>query len=174
LTTEILKYLFKIITIILVQVLIIQNLYLSNYIVPYPYVLAILILPFETNKLLVLVYALIIGLSIDLFNNTSGIHASAALLTGFARYYILKYVSPRDGYDKAVKPIVYDMGIKWFIVYAGSLILIHHFYFFYFEAFRFTEFFRVFLRVILSSIVTFGFCYLFQYLIYRQPNNNAK
>ncbi|MCC7051361.1 MAG: rod shape-determining protein MreD [Bacteroidia bacterium] len=173
-TTEILKYLFKILTIVLVQVLIIQNLYLSNYVVPYLYVLAIIILPFETNKIFVLLCGVIIGLSIDLFNNTSGIHASAALLTAFARYYILKYVSPRDGYDKAVKPIVYDMGLKWFIVYAGSLILIHHFYFFYLEEFRFTAFFRVLLRVILSSAATFVFCYLFQFLLYRQSNNNAK
>lgn len=168
-TTEIAKYFLKILLIILLQVLVVQNLYLSSYVVPYPYILAILILPFETPRILVLLIGLIIGVSIDLFNSTSGIHASSALLIAFARYYILKYVSPREGYDAGVKPIVYDMGLQWYIIYAGSLILIHHFYFFYLEVFRFSEFFRVLLRIILSSVATFVFCYLLQFLIYRQP-----
>ena len=90
----------------------------------------------------------------------------------FARYYILKYMSPREGYDAILKPTVDDMGLQWFITFAGSLVLIHHFFFFYLEVFRFSEFFRTFLRSILSSIGTFLFIYLIQFLFFTITYRN--
>ncbi len=146
------------------QVLIIQNVNLSGYIILLPYVLAILMLPFETNRLLVLFSAFLLGVCIDYFYDSSGIHASACTIMGFARYYVLKYVSPREGYDIGVKPTVDDMGLAWYLTYAGTLIAIHHFFLFYIEIFRFSEFFKTLLRIILSSVGTFGIIYLIQFL----------
>jgi hypothetical protein len=54
------------------------------------------------------------------------------------------------------------MGLEWFIRYAGTLIVAHHFFVFYLEIFRFTEFFQTSLRVTLSSIGTFGIIYAIQ------------
>lgn len=85
---------------------------------------------------------------------------------GFSRYYVLKFIAPRDGYDVGVQPTVTDMGLAWFLSYAGTLVLIHHFFFFYVEVFRFSEFFRTLLRAILSSIGTFGLVYLIQFLFF--------
>ena len=129
--------------------------------------MVILILPFETNRLIVLCASFLLGVCIDYFYDSSGIHASACTITGFARYYVLKYVAPREGYDLGVKPTVEDMGLEWFLRYAGTLILIHHFFLFYLEIFRMSEFFRTLLRVILSSIGTFGFIYLIQILFFN-------
>jgi hypothetical protein len=131
-----------------------------------PYVLIILVLPFETDKLIVLFTSFVLGVVIDYFYNSSGLHASACTITGFARYYILKYVTPRDGYDSGVKPNLNDMGLEWFIKYAGTLILIHHFTLFYLEIFRFSEFFKTLLRIVLSSIGSFSLIYLIQFLTY--------
>lgn len=85
---------------------------------------------------------------------------------GFSRYYVLKFISPRDGYDVGVQPIVKDMGLAWFLSYAGTLVVIHHFFFFYLEVFRFSEFFRTFSRAVLSSIGTFILIYLLQFLFF--------
>jgi hypothetical protein len=151
---------------ILLQVLIIQNIHLGSYIVLLPYVLIIIILPFETPRLLLLAVSFLVGVSIDLFYDSSGLHASACTLMGFARYYVLKFISPREGYDVGVQPTVEDMGLAWYLSYAGTLVLIHHLFFFYMEVFRFNEFFRTFLRVILSSVGTFTLIYLIQFLFY--------
>ncbi len=151
---------------VIVQVLIIQNINLSGYIILLPYVMIIIILPFETNKLIVLFAAFILGICIDYFYDSSGIHASACTFMGFSRYYVLKYIAPRDGYDIGVKPTIEDMGLEWFLRYAGTLILIHHFFLFYTEIFRFSEFFKTLLRIILSSLGTFGIIYLIQFLFY--------
>ncbi len=156
---------------ILVQVLVIQNVNLSGYIILLPYVMWILLLPFESNKLLVMFSSFLLGVCIDFFYDSSGLHAAACTAMGFARHYVLKYVAPRDGYDAGVKPTIYDMGMEWFLRYAGILILIHHFVLFYLEIFRFSEFFETLLRVILSSVGTFGFIYLIQFLFF---NNNRR
>jgi hypothetical protein len=155
------------VVLLLVQVLIIQNINLSGYIILLPYVMVILMLPFETNKLIVLFASFLLGVCIDYFYDSSGIHASACTIMGFARYYVLKYIAPREGYDAAVRPTVEDMGLGWFLRYAGTLIIIHHFFLFYIEIFRFSEFFRTMARVILSSIGTFGLIYLIQFLFFN-------
>ncbi len=166
-TTDIVKNIFRLVILILLQVLIIQNINLGSYIILLPYVLIIIIIPFETPRLLLLFISFLIGVCIDYFYDSSGLHASACTLMGFSRYYVLKFISPREGYDAGVQPTVEDMGLAWFLSYAGTLIVIHHLFFFYMEAFRFTEFFRTFLRAILSSVGTFAFIYLIQFLFYR-------
>jgi rod shape-determining protein MreD len=151
----------------MMQVMIVQNIHLGQYIILLPYVLIILLLPFETPKLLLLAISFITGLTIDIFYDSAGMHAAACTLIGFIRYYLLKLIAPRDGYEQGLEPTVEDMGAAWFITYAGVLIFIHHLFFFYLEVFRWNEFFKTLLRVILSSIGTFTFVYIIQFLFYR-------
>ncbi|HRH10034.1 MAG TPA: rod shape-determining protein MreD [Bacteroidia bacterium] len=165
-TTEIFRNILRFILLLLLQVLIVQNINLGPYIIMLPYVLIILMLPFETQRVALMVISFFVGISLDIFHDSSGLHASACTLMGFSRHYVLKFISPRDGYDIGVKPTVDDMGLAWYLRYAGTLILIHHFAFFYLEIFRFNEFFGTFLRVILSSIGTFLLVYLLQFLFY--------
>ncbi len=167
-TTDLIKYFLRFFILILAQVLVVQHINLTTYVVLFPYVLVIILLPFQTPKLVLLFTSFILGCTIDFFYDSSGLHASACTLMAFARYYILKYMSPREGYDAILKPTVDDMGLQWFITFAGSLVLIHHFFFFYLEVFRFSEFFRTFLRSILSSIGTFLFIYLIQFLFFTK------
>jgi hypothetical protein len=152
---------------VLVQVLVIQNVNLSGYIILLPYVMWIIMLPFETNKVLVLFCSFLLGVCVDYFYDSSGLHAFACTMTGFSRYYVLKYISPREGYEQGVEPTVEDMGVEWFLRYAGTLVLIHHFFLFYLEIFRFSEFFYTLFRVILSSAGTLGLIYLIQFLFFN-------
>jgi hypothetical protein len=161
-TIEIIRNSLRFVLLILLQVIIVQNINLGAYIILFPYVLFVLMLPFEANKHLVLFVSFLLGVVIDFFYDSSGIHTSACTLIGFVRPYVLKYIAPRDGYDIGVSPVVQDMGMEWFIRYAGTLIVLHHFFVFYLEIFRFSAFFGTFLRVILSSIGTFGIIYALQ------------
>ncbi len=167
-TTNLAKQFFSFLLLVLAQVLIVQHINLTSYIVLYPYILIIILLPFDTNKLLLLLISFLLGCTIDFFYDSSGLHASACTLMAFARYFILKYMSPREGYDAVLTPTVEDMGLQWFVTFAGALVIIHHFFFFYLEVFRFTEFFRTFVRAVLSSIGTFGLIYLIQFLFYTK------
>lgn len=168
---DVIKNTVRFLVLVLLQVLIIQNVRLGSYIILFPYLLFILLLPFETPKLLVLLLAFITGLTIDMFYDTAGIHAAACTLIGFSRYYILKLLSPREGYDLGLSPTIDSMGTLWFVLYAASIIFIHHLFFFYLEIFRFNEFFRTLLRVILSTIGTFIMVYVIQFLFYKSSQN---
>ena len=145
---------------------------LGSYIIMFPYLLFILMLPFETPKLLVLALAFFTGLTIDVFYDTAGMHAAVCTLIGFLRFYILKIIAPREGYEVGLTPTVGSMGALWFLTYAGILIFIHHLCFFYLEIFRFNEFFSTFFRVLLSSIGTFVFVYIIQFLFYKSNSQN--
>lgn len=165
--SDLLKNTGRFLILLFLQVLIVKNINLGRYFIFFPYILFILLLPFNTPKPLVLIFSFIMGLCIDIFYNTQGMHASACVMMGFARGGVLKLLSPREGYEESLNPTVSQMGMAWFLPYALILIFVHHFLLFYIEAFTFYEFFRTLLRVICSSFATFAFVYMLQFLFYR-------
>lgn len=170
---KILKHTFNFIVLVLLQVLIVQNIRLGSFIILFPYVLFVLMLPFETPKIVVLFLSFILGLTIDMFYDTAGMHAAACTLIGYLRFFILKLLSPREGYDPGLIPNIESMGIAWFAAYSGIMIFSHHLIFFYLEIFRFNEFFSTLLRVILSSVGTFAFVYIVQFLFFRKNKQSS-
>lgn len=165
--SDVMKNIGRFLVLLFLQVLIVKNINLGRYFIFFPYILFILLLPFNTPKPLVLLLSFAMGVLIDVFYNTQGMHASACVMMGFARGGVLKLLSPREGYDESLKPTVAQMGMAWYLSYALMLIFTHHFLLFYLEAFTFQEFFRTLLRVICSSISTFAFVYMLQFLFYR-------
>lgn len=169
--SDVLKNIGRFTMLVLLQVLIVKNINLGRYFIFFPYILFLLLLPFNTPKPLTLILAFVLGLTIDMFYDTQGMHAAACITMAFVRSFVLELFAPREGYDEQLKPTITYMGVGWFSSYALVLILIHHFVLFYIEAFTFHEFFRTLLRVIGSTVATFGFIYLMQFLFYR-PNSN--
>lgn len=162
---------FRFVVLIIFQVLILNNVQLGGFINPYLYVLFILMLPIETPGWLLLLLSFAIGLSVDLFENTAGMHTSASVFMGFCRPYILRMISPREGFDRGSKLTIQKFGITWFLTYAGILIVLHHLALFYLEMFRFSGFFSTLLRVILSSVFTLGLVVITQFLFNRIKKN---
>ena len=158
----------RFIILVLAQVLIFNNIQFSGYINPYIYILFILLLPFETPKWMLLVSAIFLGLTIDIFSDTLGMHTIATLFMAFLRPFVLNLISPRDGYESGTFPRVSYYGITWFTRYTSILIVAHHFVLFYIEIFRFGNFFSTFFRVILSTIFSLAFIVLSQFFVYRR------
>ncbi len=151
---------------ILIQVLILNNIYLGGFINPYFYVYFILLLPYETPGGLLLLLSFLVGAGVDIFTNTLGLNTSACLAMAYARPHIISLISTGPDSLMGDSPSLKNQGLKWFLYYSISLILIHHFVLFYLEAFRFTEFFLTFIRIILSSIFTLVLVLISEYLFY--------
>ncbi|KAB2859706.1 MAG: rod shape-determining protein MreD [Flavobacteriales bacterium] len=166
---EVIIYILMFLALVLTQVLVLNNIELGGYINPYLYVFFILALPFETHDNLVLVLAFVLGLTIDVFTSTLGIHTSATVFLAFSRKYVLKLISPRGGYDFGTAPNLQSMGMSWFMTYSIILVLCHHIFLFYVESFSFSQFFSTFARVILSSIFTLILVFIVQLFNYN-PN----
>lgn len=150
----IIKYGLIFIGLVLFQALILNNIELSGYINPYLYVLLILILPFETPSWLVLIIGFVLGISVDIFSSTLGMHASATIFLAFMRQLLLQIIRPREGYEYGQNPSINHMGLTWFASYATILVFFHHIALFYIEAFKLSQFFITFGRALLSTLIT--------------------
>jgi rod shape-determining protein MreD len=117
-------------------------------------VLFIITLPLNINRSLLLFLAFVLGLSIDIFSNTLGVHAFATVFVAFFREYIIKLILPRDdNYDLTI-PSMISFGQSQFVKYAVMMVLIHHIVLFVVEAFSLQNFWFLVLRILLNSAFT--------------------
>lgn len=161
---RILRYALIFVLLLLLQLFLFNNIQFSGYVNPYVYILFILLLPVEIPAWLLLIISFFTGLIIDLMTGTPGMHTSATVLAGFARPYVLRLISPREGYETGSGPSMFVYGFKWFLLYTIFIVLIHHFLLFYLEVFRLSDFFNTFLRVLLSSLFSVIFILLLEYI----------
>ena len=151
------------ILLIVLQVLLFNNIQFSGYVNPYIYIMFVLLLPVEIPSWLLLLLSFVMGLILDFFSGSPGMHSSATVLTGFVRPFILRVISPRDGYEARSEPSMMAYGFRWFLIYTVLIVLVHHTALFYIEVFRFADFFRTMLRVLLSSLFTVTFILLIEF-----------
>lgn len=169
---QIFKNILRFVLLIIMQVLLVKNIELGRFINPFIYVLFIIMLPFETPNLLLLLLSFILGLTVDMFYDTMGMHAAACITMAFIRPNIYKAFAPREGYEVGLEPSIKYMGRTWFLSCAGVLIFAHHLVLFYIEVFRFSEFFSTFFRVVMSSIFSIGLCMLILYITQKRRNES--
>ncbi len=101
------------------------------------------------------------------------IQASAAVALAFSRTYLLKMLSPRDGYVHGMKISIQHLGLTWFAVYASILTFIFHFWMFFFEKFRFGDIFYTLGKILISTIVALVLIILIQYLVIKPSKRNV-
>ena len=158
----------RFIVVVIFQILVMDNVMINGYIVPYVYLLFILLMPFETPRWIVLLAAFMLGLGIDLFEHTLGMHTAATVLIAFVRPYILNLLAPRDGYEPDTFPRVHYYGFQWFMKYTLLIVFLHHMVLFYLEVFQLQNFLSTLLRVILSSALSASTIVLSQYFVFRK------
>ncbi len=138
---------------VLLQWLMLNEINLGVYLNIYLYVLFILLMPFETPGWILLPVCFLIGLCVDLSLNTVGLHTSAATFMGFLRPFTLRVLKPREGYEINSSPGLMSMGFNWFISYCLIMVFIHHFWYFFLEAFKFSDIFFILLKIICSLLL---------------------
>ena len=146
--------LLRFIVLVFIQVFLLKNVSLYNLSTPYLYILFILLLPFETPNILLFVLAFIMGITIDAFYDTPGLHAAACVLLAFARIIFINITVQKEGFDNEPEPTLSIMGFRWFFTYTLTLTLFHHFFLFSIESFNFSELQYTLGRVLLSSLFT--------------------
>jgi len=158
----------RFIVVVLFQILVMDNVMINGYLVPYVYLLFILLMPFETPRWVILLSGFLLGLGIDIFEQTPGMHTAATVLVAFIRPYLLNLLSPRDGYEPDTFPRIHYYGFLWFVKYALIIVIIHHFVLFYLEVFQLKDFLSTLLRVILSTLLSASTIVLSQYFVFRK------
>jgi rod shape-determining protein MreD len=161
------KYVIMFVVLLLLQVLILNNIQFSGFVNPYIYILYILLLPFTIPGYMLLGLSFLLGISVDIFSNTLGIHAGATVLLGFLRPGIARMISSREIIEKGNTPNMAQLGFASFIKYTVIAVLVHHLFLFFAEVFSFGGFFETLLRYILSSAFSIVIILASQFIIFK-------
>jgi len=160
--------LIRFVVLVLLQVFLLKNISLYNLSMPYLYILFVMLLPLETPNFVLFLLAFLMGIIIDMFYDTPGLHAAASVILAFVRVLFVSVTVQRDGFDAEPEPTLGNMGFRWFLTYSTVLILIHHFFLFTLEVFRFSEIQYTLLRFLSSSLFTLFLILITSFLFYRR------
>lgn len=123
--------------------------------VPYIYPLFILLLPLEMPVWLLLLIGFGTGLTMDIFDNTAGMHAFACVLIAYLRTNVLNALLPKHLSEYGSQcPGIKNMGWVPFLTYSSFLILIHHTAFFILEMWSFNNIGYLTLKIFASSVTS--------------------
>ena len=139
---------------LLLQVLILQRVVLFDTAFCLAYTGFLLFLPLELTTVVLMIIGFTFGLSIDLFQNSQGLHASACVLLAFIRNSWINRLTPQGGYDSSGSFSLGSLGLSWFFTYAAPLILLHHLVLFFAEAGGFGMFWLTLGKVFASFLFT--------------------
>lgn len=145
------------------QVLIFNNMRFLGYINPYPYMLFIILYPVNGNRYGLLAASFVLGIILDMFCNSGGVHAAACLLLAYYRPYIFKFSFGLSYEYQTVK--LNDVLTPERFSFILIAVVIHHFTLFLLEIFRLNFFGEILLKTLLSTIFTIILCVLIIYLI---------
>lgn len=121
------------------------------------YVTFLLLLPRQQLGLpLILLISFAVGLLVDMFYSSMGVHAFASVLMVYSRVILLQVMLPASSYEVAIRPNLGTLGWRRFSLFALILIGIHHIALFFLEAGNFMPFFIVMRKAILSTLLTFA------------------
>ncbi|QDA59609.1 hypothetical protein [Hymenobacter jejuensis] len=114
----------------------------------------LLFLPISTPIVVQLLLGFVLGFTMDLFYDTGGVHAAAAVLLTYLRPWVLRLLTPRDGYDATDSVNIHQMGWQWFMVYLSLLVVLHHTAFFLLELGSLRSIGLTLGKIVVSSLFT--------------------
>lgn len=165
---SIVKHSIRFFVLLLTQVLVLNNVLFLGYINPYVYILFIMLLPFDTPRWILLILAFVLGICVDAFQDSMGLHAFSCVLIAYYRTPILHFLIPQLKSKKQtnLEFSLQEFGLQRALIYTGSIVFIHHFALFSLEAFQ-GELLNIFLRTISSASISITLLITFQYLLFK-------
>ncbi len=144
------------------QILIFNEMDFSGYLDPYPYILFIILYPVNGNRFGLLLASFFLGILIDMFCNSGGVHASASLVLAYLRPTFFKF-SFGVSYEYQTIKINERLTPERFSFILISVVT-HHFVLFLLETFRISFFWNILLRTVFSTVFTIVICILIIYI----------
>lgn len=157
---------FRFLLLLAVQIVIFNNMNFLGYISPFPYVLFIILYPVNGNKYGLLVASFFLGLIMDMFSNSGGVHTTACLVLAYYRPYLFRFSFGLSYEYQTVR--LNDVLTPERFSFILLSVVIHHFILFLFEAFKISFILDVLIRTVLSTIFTILLCIIIIYII--KPN----
>ncbi len=109
----------------LLQVILFHNMNFYQVAFAFGYIGFILFLPIETGRMWVVILGFILGIIIDAFYDTFGVHAAATTLMAFSRGIVIDLIEP-GGNEASIRMHPKQQGWAVFLTYVLILTAIHN------------------------------------------------
>lgn len=150
-------------SLLFLQVFVLNNILFLGFINPYLYVAFVFLYPLKEQRIPFLLYTFLLGICVDFFSDTGGIHAFSILLIAYLRLFFVEVFFRKTPTDYAFFNLMVEPFGKVFN-YVVTLTIIHHFVYFSFANFSFQNFSDVVLNTLYSSIFTLILFFLGSYI----------
>lgn len=154
--SALLKHIVQFIVLVLFQVAIFNNINFMGFINPYIYILFIFLFPIRENRLVLLLVSFLLGMVLDMFMDSGGVHAAASVFLAYSRPVLLKSSFGMLYEHQSVKFNNSDLGSLITYITLGTVL--HHLVLFSLEIFNITSILLILKKTLFSSIFTIVLC----------------
>ena len=155
---------------ILVQVFVLSQIPpLHQFITPYLYFLFILWLPFTISRSALLLLSFLLGITLDYFLSTPGLHAAPCVLIAYLRPFLINVLISQEGAElNYAEPSIRSMGLAPYSLYVLIFTFIHHFYLVLIEWLHFGTFLYFIGKVTATTGVSLLLIFITEMLFFRK------
>ncbi len=147
------KNIIRFILLVLFQVLVFNHINLFGYINPFIYIGWVLLFPIRKSKNALLLTSFFLGILIDTFSDTGGIHTAAIVLIAYYRLPILELVTGKTDFDYVLFN-VRNLPLNKLLLFISVLAFLDSFIVFLLDYFSFSDIFPILSNTISTSILT--------------------
>lgn len=158
------RYILLFLTAAALQLFVFDTVNLGTYVNPLVYVAFVLLLPMNAPAIAVLAAGFGLGVFMDIFTGTGGIHTIATLFISYVRLPILNLMVGKEYVIEGGIPSPKSLGRGKFMRYASIIVFAQCLIFFTLEAMNWHYFHLVLLKVVVSGAVTLLFVWLISML----------
>lgn len=148
------NYILLFFALVVSQAVIFNNLIIMNTAVALVFLYLIVVLPITMSTNAVLTVSFLLGLSVDIFQDTPGLNAAACTVIGFIRRPILHLYMPKDEEETDRRLGINTLGPFTFLKYILTVTVIYCILYFGIEAITYLDFKRLLLRMGASAAFT--------------------
>ncbi|MFB1039903.1 MAG: hypothetical protein QMC35_05540 [Polaribacter sp.] len=152
---------------VFLQVFVLKNILFLGYVNPYLYIAFVFLYPLKKNRFAFLLLSFALGLSIDFFSDSGGIHAFSLVTIAYLRLFFIRVFLNKFEVDYPFFKLNLEPFGKKFN-YIVTLTVLHHFLLFSFANFSFQNISHVILNTLYSSAFTLILYFLSIYIFSKK------
>lgn len=150
------SYTLAFISLVILQIFLIDNISLGLYFHPLIYVAFVIMLPLDMKHIWVMLLSAAMGFVIDMLTGMGGLNIIAATAVGFMRPVLLNAAIGHNTSADDTMPALHRMQPKSLLWYIILMIVVHSLIYFFLEAMSLSNLHHTALRMVISDIVAVG------------------
>lgn len=146
-------YAVALLTLVLLQIFLVDNIALGLYFHPLIYTAFIIMLPLDLKHVWVMLLATLMGLTIDLLTGMGGLNIIASTAIGFMRPMLLNAAVGHNTATDDTMPTLRRLQAKNLAWYISLMVVVHSLIYFLLETMSLSNLHHTMLRLVVSDVV---------------------